>query len=388
MQEALPTIINAAGTLTRLSAGPLAPGVIEAMAAADGVSVDMAALQAHASGRIAAHTGAEAGMVSAGAAAGLMLAAAAAMAGLDVARMNRLPATDGRDEIIVARSHRNGYDHALRAAGARFVEVGLPEPTAGSGVRDAEPWEYAAEIGPDTAAILYVASPRAAPDLPEVARVAHDRQLPVIVDAAAELPPAANLRRFIAEGADLVVFSGGKVIGGPAGSGLLFGRRDLVMSAALQSLDMDVPLAEWSPPAGFIDKTLLSGLPRQGIGRACKTGKHEILGLLAALDHFVAEGDAARHARWLALCERVERDIRGLAGVAVAIRGAGDTGRIPMVELRLAYADAAGRMRARLLGRDVPVHLARNPFAPDRLYVNPTCLREGEIPALTEALKA
>lgn len=387
MEQDLPTIINAAGTLTRLSAGPLAPGVIEAMAAADQVSVDMAALQAHASRVIAGATGAEAGMVTSGAAAGLLLAAAAALARLDVGRMNNLPQTDGPDEIIIARSHRNGYDHALRAAGAKLIEVGLPEPMAGAGVRDAEAWEFDAAIGPRTAAILYVASPLASPDLQDIVAIGKARQVPVIVDAAAELPPAGNLRQFIAAGADLVVFSGGKVLGGPAGSGLLCGRSDLIMSAALQCLDMDVPFAEWQPPADFIDKSRLPGLPRQGIGRSCKVGKHEVMGLLAALDHFLAEGDAARHARWLSVCERIIKGVGPLDDITLSLVGADDVEQVPLLELRLRDALQAGRFRNRLLTRATPVHLARDRFNPSRLLVNPTCLRETEIGPLIDALR-
>ena len=140
----------------------------------------------------------------------------------------------------------------------------------------------------------------ARPPLRDVVAVAHAAGVPVIVDAAAELPPQANLNRFIAEGADLVVFSGGKAIGGPQASGILCGRRDLIMAAALQHLDMDVMAEFWAPPARLIDRDRLDGLPRQGIGRPCKAGKEEIVGLLTALELFIAEGDAARHGRWLA----------------------------------------------------------------------------------------
>ncbi|WP_212524139.1 aminotransferase class V-fold PLP-dependent enzyme [Actibacterium sp. MT2.3-13A] len=387
MYSDLPTVINAAGTLTRLSAGPLAPGVLEAMAAADRVSLDMCGVQAVASRAIAAATGAEAGMVTSGAAAGLLLSAAAVMAGLNVGRMNSLPQTDGPDEFIMSRGHRNGYDHALRAAGAKLVEVGLPEPLAGSGIRDAEPWEYEVAIGPQTAAIVYVASPQSLPHLQEVVAIARPRGIPVIVDAAAELPPAENLRRFAAAGADLVVFSGGKLLGGPAGTGLLFGRADLIMSAALQSLDMDMHFADWAPPADFIDRTRVRGLPRQGIGRCCKVGKHDVLGLLVALDHFLAEGDAARHARWLSVCERIGAAIDAPEGGAVSVTGAQDTGRVPMVEIRFPDPESARRFNQRLLTRAVPVHLARKGLTPERLYVNPTCLRESEIATLIEALQ-
>ena len=381
------TIINAAGTLTRLSSGPLAPGVLAAMQGADAAAVEMEALQAHASGVIAQATGAEAGLVTAGAAAGLMLAAAACLAGLDVARMNALPKAGRRNRIIVARGQRNGYDHALRAAGARLVEVGLPEPAAGAGCRDTEACDYAAAITARSAAVLWVATPAAAPALAEVVAVARARGLPVIVDAAAELPPQSNLRAFIAAGADLVVFSGGKAIGGPAGTGILCGRADLVMSAALQSLDADVAWDDWTPPPGFIDKTRLGRLPRQGIGRACKTGKAEVIGLLVALEHFLAEGDATRHARWLALCEAV---LAGLApsGARLCIRNREATDRVPMLELRLADAGAAADLARALRARPVPVHLARDPAAPGCLLVNPVALRETEVAPLVAALLA
>lgn len=381
-----PTIINAAGTLTRLSGGPFAPGVIEAMAEADGVSADMFEVQAHASRAIAKATGAEAGLVTSGAGAGLLLAAAACLARLDVARMNSLPDSDGPTEVVVSRGHRNGYDHALRAAGARLIEIGMAEGWAGAGIRDAEPWEYEAAIGPNTAAFFYVASDRARPALAEVAAIAQRHDLPLIVDAAAELPPAANLNRFISEGADLVVFSGGKVLGGPAGTGLLVGRHQLVMSAAMQMLDVDIAWPDWQPPAVFIDKTLLRGLPRQGIGRCCKVGKHEVFGLLAALHHFVGENDATRHGRWLETCERIQAGLPASDEFTAALEGVQDTGRIPVVVLTCSDTGQADRMRAGLIGSEAAVHTGTDPFRPNCLIINPMCVRPAEVPRLIEAV--
>ena len=113
--------------------------------------------------------------------------------------------------------------------------MGLPDRYAGAGVRDAEAWEIADAINERTAAVFYVADAAvAAAAGAEWSRWPTPPDVPVLVDAAAQLPPPANLRRFIAEGADLVAFSGGKAIGGPQGSGILCGRRDLIMSAALQ----------------------------------------------------------------------------------------------------------------------------------------------------------
>src|SRR5205807_2031182 len=228
--------------------------------------------------------GAEAGLVPAGAAAGLMLGTAAILAGDDLGRMERLPDTaDMPHEFVVAREHRNGYDHAVRAAGARFVEVGFHEIVAGAGVRRAEAWEYEAAFGPKTAGVLVVHDAHAAPPLAELVRRAHAHQLPVLVDAAGELPPRANLRALIATGADLVVFSGGKAIRGPQATGILCGRRDLIGPAALQMLDMDDHIELWEPPANLIDKKRLAGLPRHGIGRALKVSKEQIVALLTAL---------------------------------------------------------------------------------------------------------
>ena len=268
------TIINAKGPATRLSGGIMRSEVAAAMAEASQHCVDIAELQAAASARIAALTGAEAGYVASGAAACLLLATAAAITGLDPVLMSKLPDTAGmKNEVVMVRSQRNFYDHAVRTAGARIVEVGLPDRYAGAGVRDAEPWEIEAAINEKTAAVFYVADSQSRPPLPEVVRVAHAAGVPVIVDAAAQLPPQSNLRRFIAEGADLVAFSGGKAIGGPQASGILCGRRDLVMAAALQHLDLDILWEQWDPPPSLIDKQRLKGAPQHGIGRPCRQGR-------------------------------------------------------------------------------------------------------------------
>src|SRR5260370_1181523 len=127
------------------------------------------------------------------------------------------------------------------------------------------------------------ARPRGPPG-PGAARLARARGLPVLVDAAGELPPRANLRAILGAGADLVAFSGGKAIRGPQATGILCGRRDLIAAAAVQMLDMDDHFDLWNPPVDYIDKTQLGGIPRHGIGRAMKVSKEEIVALLTALD--------------------------------------------------------------------------------------------------------
>jgi L-seryl-tRNA(Ser) seleniumtransferase len=377
------TIINAKGPATRLSGGMMRAEVSAAMAEAAQHCVDMAELQAAASARIAALTGAEAGYVASGAAACLLLATAACITGLDIAAMARLPDTAGlRNEVVMVRSQRNFYDHAVRTAGVRIVEVGLPDRYAGAGIRDAEVWEIEAALTPRTAAILYVADAEARPPLAGIVRVAHAAGVPVIVDAAARLPPQANLTRFIAEGADLVAFSGGKAIGGPQASGFLCGRRDLVMAAALQHLDLDVLWEMWEPPAALIDMVRLRGVPQHGIGRPCKAGKEEIAGLLAALDLYVAEGDAARHRRWLALLEELRA---ALTGFDTVIEGGNDVTGVP--QLVIACADTMPVILE--LQRGVPpVHVDPVRAHLGQLLVNPMCLRPDDAGVVAERLRS
>jgi len=281
-------IINASGSVTRLGGAPLPPAVLEAFCGAAAECVPLDQLQGAASRVIAEITGAEAGIVTSGAAAALTLGAAAVLARFDPGRMERLPHCDFPCEFVVPREQRNGYDHAVRAAGARLVEVGFHEPVAGSGVRRCEAWEIEAAIGPNTAGVLYVYDVHARPPLAEVAAVARAHGLPLLVDAAGELPPREHLRSILASGADLVAFSGGKSIRGPQASGILCGRRDLVASAALQMLDMDDHFELWEPPPHLIDKRLLPGMPRHGIGRALKVSKEQVVALLAALKLFAA----------------------------------------------------------------------------------------------------
>ena len=128
------TIINVAGSSTRVGGALMPPDVVSAISEAASSSVNMVELQAAASKFIAEVTGAEAGYVTSGAAAGLTLGTAAILARLDPGKMERLPDTTGmKNEFIVSREHRSGYDHSVRLAGARLVEVGMNEQAAGAG---------------------------------------------------------------------------------------------------------------------------------------------------------------------------------------------------------------------------------------------------------------
>jgi L-seryl-tRNA(Ser) seleniumtransferase len=356
------------------------------MAAAAQSSVDIGVLQGRACELISQYTGAAAGIVTSGAMGGLLIGAAACLAGLDPNKMARLPDTAGmRNEFIVPRSHRNSYDHGVRAAGARLVEVGLPDRSTACGVRDTEAWEIESAITERTAGILYLARSGARPALAEVVRVAQLARVPVLVDAAAELPPAGNLRRFIDEGADLVVFSGGKGIGGPSASGILCGRRDLVASALLQQLDLDYLYADWQPPPQLIDKSDLPGVPRHGIGRGCKVGKEQIVGLLAALTRFAHDTDAARNQRFAAIVDSLMAGLCNLPGLEVrAISDCGHGG-LPLAEARVLDAvTLAARLRAGMPS----VHVDSTNADEGVLVLVPTCLSEDDVPVIAAAFRA
>lgn len=377
----IPTIINAKGTSTRVSGGILPAEVAEAMREATQACVDMPTLQGRASEIISEVTGAEAGIVTAGAAAGLLLGTAACIAGLDPGLMNRLPDTTGlKDEVVVVRSQRNFYDHAVRQAGVKLVEVGIADRFSGAGLRDAEAWEIADAITPRTACVLYVAQPQSEPSLPEVVAAARAKGVPVLVDAAAQLPPAGNLRRFLAEGADLVSFSGGKAILGPQASGILAGRRDLIQSAALQMLDQDIWFRQWNPPPALFDKHRLKGLPQHGIGRPCKVGKEQVVGLLVALRRFVAEDPAKRHAEWLARLTEAQDALRPVNLLQVSLI---DSGRdcVPILEARLDEAAAGRTALDAVIGLQdgVPsVHVDPSGAKQGLIRFNPMALKPGE----------
>ncbi len=285
-------MIHAGGTNTDHGGSRMRPEVIEAMAQASQSYVPITELNSKIGDFIAQITGAEAGMVTAGAGSGIVLSAAACMTGLDAARILQLPNTRGmKDQIIIAKAHRGGYSHMYTFTGAALVEVG-----------DAQAWtaeQIDAEINDDTAAVAFLLAPRVSrrgPTLVETVEVAHARGVPVIVDAAAMLPPRSNLSKYISEGADLVTVSGGKEIRGPQATGMLFGRKDLVAAA------------------------LANHSPNHAIGRPHKVSREEMVGLWMALKLYVEHDEEAEIAGYRAALEPVFEAVEGIAGLEVSIR--------------------------------------------------------------------
>jgi L-seryl-tRNA(Ser) seleniumtransferase len=382
------TVINGSGSLTRLGGTRMEPEVLAAMAEAAASFVRIDELQARAGEIIADITGAEAGYVVAGAAAGLALGMAACIAGLDVARMDQLPDTTGmKNEVVVQRGHRNAYDHALRMAGIKFVEVGyLAYPGAGGTYG----WQIDAAINESTAAVACpVIDTPGTVSLPEVAEIAHARGVPVIVDAAASLPPRSNLRRFISEGADLVTYSGGKAIRGPQASGILAGRADLIASVALQHQDMDVRMATWGK-RDLYRRGLVAGIPHQGFGRAMKVGREEVVGLITALKRFVAGSDEADTARWSAQLDEIEQELGELPHATVS-RVFSNNGVIPLLRITIdetRFGKTAYEVLNELLEGTPSIALAETHAEFGVITVNPHALDESEIPVVTDRLRA
>lgn len=345
-------VINATCHWTIYGGSVMWPEVLAAMADARRTCVDMRQLLDRAGEMIAHYTHAEAGYVVSGCAAALQVGAAAMLTGDDPVKMAALPHTAGlmKRSFIARRFARRsdaqgheylhwGYAHAVRGAGGEFVEVG----SAAGVTRD----EFAAAFGPETAGVYWVSDGvDQGMQLSEVIAIAHEQGVPVLVDAANTLPPAEHLYSFIELGADLVAFSGGKGLRGPQGSGILAGRADLIRAARLESA------------------------PVQGIGRPLKVSKEEIIGLLTALEVWVARDHAAdlRDAR--RRTDYVVAALAGLPGIRAEHRFPDHAGR-PYPTVFIELDPATG-----LTGADVIARLlAGDPSVAVMDYTDPQTLR-------------
>jgi len=224
--------------------------------------------------------------------------------------------------------------------------------------------------------------------LPQVAAIGRAHGIPIIVDAAATLPPRSNLKRFIAEGADLVTYSGGKAIKGPQASGVLAGRRDLIASVALQHQDMDVRAETWVK-RGLLGERAVAGIPHQGFGRAMKVGREEAVGLIVALQRFAAGSDEADAAIWNEQLNLIESALEGIPNIVVE-RKQGARQPIPMLDITIderALGRTAYHVLNDLIEGDPAIAVAESRAEFGVITVNPHSLCDAEFPIVAKRLR-
>ncbi|MCX8171458.1 MAG: aminotransferase class V-fold PLP-dependent enzyme [Candidatus Bathyarchaeota archaeon] len=358
-------VINAIGTVTFLGGSVILPEAVKAMSEAAKAFVNIDELQKRAGEIIAEITGTEAACVTSGAAAGLVLAVAACMTGDDPEKMAKIPYINfPRNEVIVPAMQDNPYVRNLAIPCAKIIKVGTEQGYT--------PEDIERAINERTAAIAFIFfTSKKGCDLEalkEVVKIGKKHNVPVIVDAAAELPPIENLRNIAATGADLVVFSGGKDIRGPNDTGFVIGRADLIRAIVAHSS------------------------PHHYMGRPMKVSKEDIVGLLVALKHYTPEAVEARKKRWE---EIVQYFIRELSSEHVSVeRMMPDPSKHEYSaqgwpRARLTFNESllgitAAEIHRMLLEGSPPIYAHHSG---NQIIINPQCLQDGDEAIIAERIK-
>lgn len=355
----LRTFINARGTITTLGGSIMPAEVVEAMAQASQHFIHLNELHEKAGQRIAELTGAEAAFISAGAASGLMLAGAACLTGVDSDAIQKLPDIGGRpNEFVISLVDSHYYVHqGFVVCGGKLVKVGTRQAV--------DPADYAAAITERTAAVVFFLGSQPREQLPAIVEIAHAHNVPVIVDAAAQLPPRSNLSELTAMGADLVVFSGGKGLCGPQSSGLVLGRADLVRACHLNSN------------------------PHSAVGRGMKVGKEEIAGLLKAVELFYAMDEAAVVGEWNRRCQFLADSIADIDTIDASFTKAYENKfppASPLVHFHFGTGAPKTATQTRIeLEEGTPSILTSG--GESDLTIGPQTLQEGEAEIIAERLR-
>ncbi len=345
--------INCTATLT-INGGSLPfPEVIAAMEQSAHYHVDLDELMEHVSARLAELLHVDWVIVTGGTSAALTHATAACLAGTDPEKIQRLPNLEGlKDEVIMPRESRNVYDHAVRTLGVKIIEVNNVE-------------ELRKAIGPHTAMIEILGNyfGKASLDLKDVAPIARERGIPILIDAAADYLIVPN--PYIALGADLVAYSGGKIIRGPQGGGLLVGRKDLVRAA-------------WANSA-----------PHHAFGRALKVTKEEIVGTLAAVEVWrngrSIEDDFKEWTRWYAhIADRITKVSGVTAKVVPPVRGG------PFPTLNVSWDKQKVALTAGQVGRQMldgePRIMTHASGEGNSFLIRPVAMKPGEYQIVADRL--
>ena len=292
-------VINALGNRTMLGGSNPAPEVLAAMQLSARYYVDMDELFAGTGQVISGLLGCEAALVTPGCAAALVLGTSACMTGTDPRKMDQLPDTTGlKCEVVLQKAQRYKYDRVVRLTGARIVEAGSEAGTARA--------ELESAFGPATAAVLYPAidNPADLVSLEDTVAIARERGVPVIVDAAYRVYPVEGLRQYTGLGADLVGY-GAKYFGAPNSAGVLCGREDLVAAARLHSF------------ASFEKHEV------PGVGRPLKIDRQEVVGVVAALRHWLEMDHGERFAAAARRGRNLCAALQSLEGIELPDTGEG-----------------------------------------------------------------
>lgn len=281
----VPTVINAQGTMTMLGGSLIRPEVEAIMSQAAKHFVSIPGLEVAAGKRIAEMLKLPQGysvLVTSGAAGAIQSGLAGILTGDNESLIRQLPDLAGmKSEVIIQKSHRNPFDHQLRATGVKLVEVET---------RD----QLRRAVNERTAMMHFTNFANAAGQIKvdEWAGLAKEFKLPCMNDAAADTPPVSHLWDYTNMGYDLVTFSGGKAMRGPQCAGLLVGREDLVRYA------------------------LLNNSPHEDtLGRGQKVGKEEIIGMVKAVELYLAEDHEALAREWQQRLDTVSKQIAKVPGV-------------------------------------------------------------------------
>lgn len=354
-------IINGIATVTSLGGSIMPPEVIQAMSEASKHFVSIDELQKKVGEKIAELTKNEAAYVSCGAAAGLALSTAACITGLDPSKCAQLPYTDGmKNEIIIHKMNRSGYDFAIRQAGGKIVEIGTEEGTSEEDMENA--------INEKTAAIFYfynITRMKGLVPLEKGIEIAKRRGVPLIVDAAAQIPPVENLWRFTQMGADMAIFSGGKGLRGPQSSGLMVGKKELIEASALNAN------------------------PRCYIGRPMKVGKEEIVGLFAAVRWYLGIDEKKLIQTYEDQVKFIIDEVTKISHVSARRDFPSEAGQ-PMPRAEIIFDEKAlGISRDDILNklREGKPSIELPSAGPNSIFVNPQTLEPGQEMIITDRLK-
>jgi L-seryl-tRNA(Ser) seleniumtransferase len=364
----LKPIINAAGNLTVLGGTTLDKEVIDAVIEASKVYLDMSELHIKAGQYIAKLLGVEDAYITSGAGAGMALAVAACIVRDRPDRLGTFPHVEGlKHEVIVQKKHRNFYDYIIEIPGAKIVEIGNELETTEDDLKNA--------INEKTCAVMYFVFDPMDGVLPlsSVVEIAHRYNVPVIVDAAAEVPPKENLRKFYEMGADLVIFSGGKDIGAPNDTGIILGRKELVQ------------LCRRLGPHSY---EKVDNKTRIYLGRPMKTSKEDILAVVAALKKYLSMDENERIKNWehkvdYIISELVRNGVRNISKIYPSGFGHSRPACVPRVEIQPPDNETADNLLRKLREEDPPIYAYT--FR-DKLYISPQCLSDGEEKIVAEKI--